>query len=226
MVLRRPPRPPLPPSAHDVLREARLLRALADTPARVPPVLAVCDDAETIGCPFYVMERIAGEVIVTSIPDALDTPAERRRIADELIDALGGDPRRGLAGRRAGGLRQADRLPGAPAAPLHRPVGAEQDARDPGGRARRRLAGAEHARVRAGDDRARRLSPGQHDLRRRRAGAPGGGARLGDGDDRRPAGRHRLPVHDVDRARRPRQAACARRSAASRAARAFPRAKS
>ena len=44
MVLRRPPRPPLPPSAHDVLREARLLRALAGTPARVPPVLAVCDD--------------------------------------------------------------------------------------------------------------------------------------------------------------------------------------
>ncbi len=29
VVLRRPPRPPLPPSAHDVLREARLLRALA-----------------------------------------------------------------------------------------------------------------------------------------------------------------------------------------------------
>ena len=44
VVLRRPPRPPLPPSAHDVLREARLLRALADTPARVPTVLAVCDD--------------------------------------------------------------------------------------------------------------------------------------------------------------------------------------
>ena len=27
------------------------------------------------------MERIDGEVIVTSIPEALDTPAERRRIA-------------------------------------------------------------------------------------------------------------------------------------------------
>lgn len=88
IVLRRPPRPPLPPSAHNVLREARLLRALADTPARVPPVLAVCDDVEVIGSPFYVMERIAGEVIVTSIPDALDTPAERRRISEELIDAL------------------------------------------------------------------------------------------------------------------------------------------
>jgi aminoglycoside phosphotransferase (APT) family kinase protein len=88
MVLRRPPRPPLPPSAHDVLREARLLRALAGTPARVPPVLAVCDDPSTIGSPFYVMERIPGEVIVTSIPDALDSPQERRRIAEELIDAL------------------------------------------------------------------------------------------------------------------------------------------
>ena len=88
MVLRRPPRPPLPPSAHDVLREARLLRALRDTPARVPVVLAVCEDPATIGCPFYVMERIDGEVIVTDIPGALDTPAEHRRISEQLIDAL------------------------------------------------------------------------------------------------------------------------------------------
>ena len=43
-VLRRPPRPPLPPSAHDVLREAFLLRALEGTDVRVPKVLATCDD--------------------------------------------------------------------------------------------------------------------------------------------------------------------------------------
>ncbi len=88
VVLRRPPRPPLPPSAHDVLREARLLRALKGTPARVPEVLAVCEGPETIGCPFYVMERIRGEAIVSSLPPALDTPAERARIGEELIDAL------------------------------------------------------------------------------------------------------------------------------------------
>jgi aminoglycoside phosphotransferase (APT) family kinase protein len=88
MVLRRPPRPPLPPSAHDVLREARLLRALQDTPARVPTVLAVGDDDAVIGSPFYVMELIDGDVIVNDIPSPLDMPAERRRIADELIDAL------------------------------------------------------------------------------------------------------------------------------------------
>src|SRR3954453_22897572 len=39
-VLRRPPRPPLPPSAHDVLREAFLLSALESTSVRVPRVLA------------------------------------------------------------------------------------------------------------------------------------------------------------------------------------------
>jgi aminoglycoside phosphotransferase (APT) family kinase protein len=88
VVLRRPPRPPLPPSAHNVLREARLLRALKNTPARVPEVLAVCKDPATIGAPFYVMERIDGEVIVTSVPEALDTPAERRRIGEQLVDSL------------------------------------------------------------------------------------------------------------------------------------------
>ena len=88
LVLRRPPRPPLPPSAHDVLREARLLRALSDTPARVPNVLAVCEAEEVIGSPFYVMERIQGEVMVTSIPEELDVPEQRRRIAEELLDSL------------------------------------------------------------------------------------------------------------------------------------------
>ena len=88
LVLRRPPRPPLPPSAHDVLREARLLTALHDTAARVPEVLAVGSDESVIGSPFYVMERLAGEVIVASVPSPLDTVTERRRISEELIDAL------------------------------------------------------------------------------------------------------------------------------------------
>src|SRR4051794_16328864 len=86
-VLRRPPRPPLPPSAHDVLREARVIRALEGR-ARVPRVLAVCDDESVIGSPFYVMERVSGDVITTEVPGPLDNPEERRRIGEELIDAL------------------------------------------------------------------------------------------------------------------------------------------
>ena len=83
-VLRRPPRPPLPPSAHDVLREATLLRAVEHTDVRAPKVLAVCDDESVIGAPFYVMERVHGHVLTTEMPDDLDP----ERIGDELIDAL------------------------------------------------------------------------------------------------------------------------------------------
>ncbi|HUA02986.1 MAG TPA: phosphotransferase family protein [Solirubrobacteraceae bacterium] len=88
VVLRRPPRGPLPPSAHDVLREARLLHALEPTRVRAPGVLAVCDELDVIGAPFYVMERIDGDVITDAVPETLDTPEEHRRVADELIDAL------------------------------------------------------------------------------------------------------------------------------------------
>ena len=87
-VLRRPPRPPIPPSAHDVLREARLLAAVQDADVRTPPVLAVCDDESVIGSPFYVMEYIEGVVVTSAMPEALDTPDERRRTGFELVDAL------------------------------------------------------------------------------------------------------------------------------------------
>jgi aminoglycoside phosphotransferase (APT) family kinase protein len=85
-VLRRPPHGPLPPSAHDVLREAHLLTALHDQEVRTPRVLAVCPDEAVIGAPFYVMERIEGDVITNALPQPLED--EGARIADELIDAL------------------------------------------------------------------------------------------------------------------------------------------
>src|SRR5205085_4249432 len=87
-VLRRPPRPPLPPSAHDMLREARILTAVQDTPVRVPRVLAVCEDETVLGLPFYVMEEMQGAVITTEVPAALDNPEQRERIGRELIEAL------------------------------------------------------------------------------------------------------------------------------------------
>ncbi|HEY4826709.1 MAG TPA: phosphotransferase family protein [Solirubrobacteraceae bacterium] len=88
VILRRPPRGPLPPSAHDVLREARLLVALQPTPVRTPRVLGVCDDSSVVGAPFYIMERVGGEVIADSVPPALDNPEQRAQIAEQLIDAL------------------------------------------------------------------------------------------------------------------------------------------
>jgi aminoglycoside phosphotransferase (APT) family kinase protein len=86
-VLRRPPRPPIPPSANDMLREARVQRALAGR-VRVPAILAVAEDPAILGAPFYVMEEMAGAVVTDAMPAALDTPEQRRRTGEQLVDAL------------------------------------------------------------------------------------------------------------------------------------------
>jgi aminoglycoside phosphotransferase (APT) family kinase protein len=88
LVLRRPPRGPFSPSAHDVLREYRILAALEEFNVRVPKVVLACDDLGVIGAPFYVMERIDGVVADGATPPPLDNPADRARIGDELIDTL------------------------------------------------------------------------------------------------------------------------------------------
>jgi aminoglycoside phosphotransferase (APT) family kinase protein len=83
-VLRRPPRPPLPPTAHDVVRESRLQLALAPLGIRVPHIRAVCEDESLLGVPFYVMDYIDGHVITTELPADLD----RRRLGEDLVDTL------------------------------------------------------------------------------------------------------------------------------------------
>ena len=87
-VLRRPPRPPLPPSAHDMVREARLQLALAPHGIRLAPILAVCEDEDVIGVPFYVMRFLDGHVVTDALPPGLEGPAARRRLGEELVDAL------------------------------------------------------------------------------------------------------------------------------------------
>jgi aminoglycoside phosphotransferase (APT) family kinase protein len=88
VVLRRPPRPPLPPSAHDMLRESAIVGRLHDAGARVPAVLAVCDDISLLGVPFYVMELSPGVPIDRELPPAIDTPSDRARLGEEFVDAL------------------------------------------------------------------------------------------------------------------------------------------
>lgn len=87
LVLRRPPRGPLPPSAHDVLREARLLRALEPLGLPVPPVLAICENESVIGAPFYVMPFIEGYVLSDALPPGFGEHAPER-IGEELVDTL------------------------------------------------------------------------------------------------------------------------------------------
>jgi aminoglycoside phosphotransferase (APT) family kinase protein len=88
LVLRRPPRPPLPPSAHDMVREARLQLALAPHGVRLPTIRAVCEDESVLGVPFYVMDFLEGHVVTTDFPPGLDSEESYRRLGLDLVDTL------------------------------------------------------------------------------------------------------------------------------------------
>ena len=87
-VLRRPPRPPLPPSAHDVVREANLQLALAPQGIRLPTIRAVCEDERVIGVPFYVMDYLEGPIVTRDLPPGLATEEARRQLGFDLVEAL------------------------------------------------------------------------------------------------------------------------------------------
>ena len=87
-VLRRPPLGHVLPTAHDMAREARVLRALADTDVPVPRVLASCDDESVNGAPFYVMEKVDGTILRTPEQLARLGRDDARRCSVELVDVL------------------------------------------------------------------------------------------------------------------------------------------
>jgi aminoglycoside phosphotransferase (APT) family kinase protein len=88
-VLRRPPFGPLPPRAHDMVREARLLEHLHPVLPLAPRPYLICADAGILGAPFYVMERKHGVVLDRSFPpeEQADT-ALCRRLSLNTVDTL------------------------------------------------------------------------------------------------------------------------------------------
>ncbi|EMA60202.1 phosphotransferase family protein [Halorubrum lipolyticum] len=88
LVIRRPPPGETADTAHDVLREHRVVDALGDTDVPVPRTLRACDDHGVLGSDFYVMERTAGDVLRDDEPDRFADPAARERVGTELVDAL------------------------------------------------------------------------------------------------------------------------------------------
>lgn len=85
-VLRRPPRIPNAPTAHDMAREFIVLNALEGTPVPHPTPYAFCDDSDVIGAPFYVMEQVTGTTVFDAVPRHL--AGYRGEIAFALVDAL------------------------------------------------------------------------------------------------------------------------------------------
>lgn len=88
-VMRRPPFGPVPPKAHDMAREFRILENVHPVYPLAPRPFVLCEDAAVIGSVFYVMERRRGIVVRTDEPTQLtENPAVRRDVSEAMVDAL------------------------------------------------------------------------------------------------------------------------------------------
>ncbi|MBG6103092.1 phosphotransferase family protein [Micromonospora vinacea] len=88
VVLRRPPLGHVLATAHDMAREFRVISALAPTDVPVPGTLLLCTDPEVIGAPFYLMERMPGEVFRTRAQTDPLGDERRRALAMAMMDTL------------------------------------------------------------------------------------------------------------------------------------------
>nr|MDP9485499.1 phosphotransferase family protein [Actinomycetota bacterium] len=88
-VLRRPPLGPVPPKAHDMGRESRILQKLHPVFPLAPKPYFFCEDESLIGAPFYVMERRKGIVIDASVPGTINpSPELCRGISETVVETL------------------------------------------------------------------------------------------------------------------------------------------
>jgi len=89
VILRRPPLGHILPTAHDMGREYRVLTALADTAVPVPRTFHLGDADSPLGASFYLMERVVGHICRNALPPGYaDTPDDRRRVGEALVDVL------------------------------------------------------------------------------------------------------------------------------------------
>lgn len=84
-VLRRPPDGDLPPGAHDMAREHRILSRLSGALPFVPRGLHYCGDRDVIGVPFQIIEYRSGVVIRGSDMSALEARGDAAGALCEML---------------------------------------------------------------------------------------------------------------------------------------------
>jgi aminoglycoside phosphotransferase (APT) family kinase protein len=87
-VLRRPPFGVNIATAHDMLREYRVLRGLARVYDRAPRPVLACEDAAVLGAPFYLMERMPGVVLRSEPPLPAAPPPMMAGLAHAAVTNL------------------------------------------------------------------------------------------------------------------------------------------
>lgn len=87
-VVRRPPLGHVLPTAHEVVREHRVVSALRETKVPVPGAITLCQDNDVLGVPFYVMEFVEGTPYRSRAELEAIGPRRTAAIADELVNTL------------------------------------------------------------------------------------------------------------------------------------------
>lgn len=89
LILRRPPAGTKAKSAHDMVREYTVQKALKPAYPLVPEMLALCTDEAVLGCDFYVMQRIEGIIPRANLPKEINFgQTEVRQLCSNVLDAL------------------------------------------------------------------------------------------------------------------------------------------
>ena len=90
LVLRLPPAGVRWVGTADVLRQARVMQALRDTPVPVPAVRWAGDDLRWFGRPYFIVERLPGDTLRLADRDRSITldAAGLRRVAEQVTAAL------------------------------------------------------------------------------------------------------------------------------------------
>ncbi|MBF0411936.1 MAG: phosphotransferase family protein [Desulfamplus sp.] len=87
MVLRRPPIGAKIKSAHDMVREFKILSAIYPVFPYCPKPLAYSEDESIMGCSFYVMEKIQGIILRKELPEGISFSKEQaRQLCEKLVD--------------------------------------------------------------------------------------------------------------------------------------------
>ncbi len=86
-VLRRPAKVAIARANDGMVREFRILAALAGSGVPHPAVVALCEDHDVLGCTFYVMQEVVG-VHPLPAPPALDDDDGRAQLSFAMTDAL------------------------------------------------------------------------------------------------------------------------------------------
>ena len=83
VIIRKKPPGKLLPGAHQIEREYRIMKALANTKVPVPKVYALCEDENILGRAFYVMDYVEGRVFSDDKLPSMK-PQERAAVYDHL----------------------------------------------------------------------------------------------------------------------------------------------